>query len=109
MSRVSGVKVRIGVSLRIRVKLSFSDRVGVQYFPTWSEWSYMSGSRRVGTALKLLTFEFVLRKVVKLQLPFFYIHRTGLCLCFGVFLCPLVGLLTGLLEYLRINLHDIYL
>jgi len=31
----------------------------------------MSGSRRVGTALKLLTFEFVLRKVVKLQLPFF--------------------------------------
>jgi len=64
-----GVKVRARVSLRIRVKLSFSDRVGVQYFPAWSEWNYMSGSRRIGTALKLFTlFEFVeivVRNVVK--------------------------------------------
>jgi len=47
VSRVSRARVR--VSLRIGVRFTFRDRVGIG-LPTWSEWTYVSGSRRVGTA-----------------------------------------------------------
>ena len=44
--RVSKVRVGIRVSVRIRVSLVLVTGWG-KNFQTWSEWSYMSGSRRL--------------------------------------------------------------
>ena len=50
MSRVSRVGVREGQCYRIRV--TFSLVTGFAWdFPTWYEWNYMSGYRRVATAI----------------------------------------------------------
>ena len=49
VSRVNEFRDGIRVSVRIRVSLVLV--IGwVQDFPTWRDWSYMSGSRRVATA-----------------------------------------------------------
>ena len=45
---MSKVRIGIRVSVRIRVSLVLVIEWG-QDFPTWNEWSYMSGSRRVAT------------------------------------------------------------
>jgi len=44
-------KVRVGIRVSIRIRVSSVLVIGWgQDFPTWSEWSYMSGSRRVAAA-----------------------------------------------------------
>ena len=50
VSRLSKVRVGIRVSVRIRVSLALVIGWGWDFL-TWSEWSYMSGFRRVATSL----------------------------------------------------------
>ena len=45
-------KVRVGIKLSVRILLQSREDEDKD-FPTWSEWSYILGSRRVATTFAL--------------------------------------------------------